>query len=101
MDHAIRVRRRGSQRAEIVEGGTQHLGTGGRDLLRGRIRASEPDDRVPGGEQIADDGETDVTGRAGDEDTHGNLLMSDADIRVTSDVSDCNQVASNEWGAGN
>jgi hypothetical protein len=35
---------------------------------------------VPGGDEIADGGETDVTGRAGDENTHGNLLMSDADI---------------------
>ncbi len=80
------------QGVEVVEVAAPHLGPCRGDLLGRGVGAREADDFVPRGQEIADDGETDVTGRAGDEDTHENLLMSATDIAVPCDVSLCNHV---------
>jgi hypothetical protein len=72
VNHAVGVPRRLSQPIEIVEGAAPRLRPGRCDGFGRRLGAREADHLVARGQQIADDGETNVTGRAGDEDTHGN-----------------------------
>ena len=63
--------RRLAQPVEVVEVAAPDLDPAGRELARRGVGAREADDLVAGGEQLGDDGRTDVTGRAGDEDAHG------------------------------
>ena len=64
---------RGSARAqavEVVEVAAVSGGPRGAQDVGRLLRAGKADDVVSGGEQFRDDGRTDVTGRAGDKDTH-------------------------------
>jgi AcrR family transcriptional regulator len=71
VDDAVGAPGRLLQGVEIVEGLLEDSGAGRGDLVGRGLRAREAGDLVPSGEEIADDGETDVAGRAGDEDMHG------------------------------
>jgi hypothetical protein len=46
------------------------VGSGGRKRGGGRIWAGKPDDLMPGADQLGNDGGSDISGRAGEEDAH-------------------------------
>src|SRR5204863_5153907 len=58
------------QAVEVVQIAALHLGAGGGQCGGGAVGTGQADDLMPGREQFGDDGGTDVSGRAGDENTH-------------------------------
>ena len=70
MDDAVCRRGAAAQAVEVVEGAAVDLGPGGH-RRGGVVRAGQADDLVSGVEELADDGRTDESGRAGDKYTHG------------------------------
>ena len=60
-----------AQTIEIVQISALHLGPGSDQRRGGAVRARESHDLVARSEQLGDDGGADVTGRAGDENSHG------------------------------
>ena len=71
VDDAVRRSGRRAQPVEIVEIPAPDQRPRRGQRRRRRVRAREPDDLMPGRDQLGDHRRTDVTGRAGDEDTHG------------------------------
>lgn len=53
-----------------TQAATVHDGPGRRERRDGRVRAGEPDDLVPGGDELADDRGPYVSGHSGDEYAH-------------------------------
>ena len=83
VDHRVRMRGRGRERLGPREIAARHFRARKGERRRRRVGAREPDDRMPCALQLADDGRTDETRRTSDEDTHGDLLMSDADMTAS------------------
>jgi hypothetical protein len=91
VDDPIRGRRGVPQAAEIVEGAPVRLGPEGLHGRGGCVGTGQADDSVPGAEEFGDDGRSDVAGRSGDEDLHGNyLLLMTTDVGTSNKVSNVN-----------
>ena len=73
VDDAVGCRGGGPQAVEVVEVAAVRLGALGRQGGGGLVRAGQAGDVVPGFEEFGDDGGTDVSGRAGDKDVHGQI----------------------------
>ena len=59
------------------------LDSGGRQCCCGGVRAGEPDDLMPGCKEFAGNGRSDVSGRAGDEHTHSEVLSGGDSIALS------------------
>jgi hypothetical protein len=75
MDDSLGLGGVGAQAVEVLQRATAYRGAGGGQGGRRGIRASEPDDLMPGVDEIGHEGGTDEPGRAGDEHTHGGALL--------------------------
>ena len=70
MDHAIRGGGATPQTVEVFKIAAMHLGAGGDERLGGRVRAGKAEHLMARAEELLNDGGTDETGSASDENTH-------------------------------
>jgi hypothetical protein len=73
MDHALGVGGRLAEAIEVVERASPDLDASGTQGPGGLIGPGKADHRVPGGQEIGNDGGPDVPGGAGDEKPHARL----------------------------
>jgi len=79
VDHAIRQGGAAAQAFQVFEIASMHLGPRGDKRLGGRIRASKTEHLMARADELLNNGGTDKTGSAGDEDTHDDFSITSFD----------------------